>query len=188
MTVARPAIVSRSCSEALSTADVATKTATHPRTATDALSLGGLRLVDSWAAANQNDIHSYEFGGTTDVFLNRTNGQVFTSQGGNLGSAKFSLLRVGTPTGSVVASLYAAIGSYPNAKGVDPPLATSDPVDPATISTVGGDLIPALYQFFFTGANQYAMTNGTKYVIVAEFVGGSQRFLCLFGYWCRFRF
>ncbi len=96
-------------------------------------------------------------------------GQSFTSLGGALTSAKFYIRKNNSPTGNAVAKLYAHTGTYGvSSLPTGTALATSDNFD---VSTLTSSL--ALTTLTFSGANQYAMTNGTNYVITFEFSGGS---------------
>jgi hypothetical protein len=125
---------------------------------------GGLTLDDSWATFKGYD-YNISSGNLTSIteFI----GQAYTSKGGALDSAKFHLKPQGVPTGTVVARLYAATGSFPTAVGTGAPLAESDPIPVSAIAS------EADYTFSFTGANRYAMVNGTNYVIGVASIGGT---------------
>jgi len=124
------------------------------------------KLEDSYSEANAAAQEAV----CADVVCGQSGvSQSFTSTGGNLSSAKFYLSKTGSPTGNSTAKLYTinnAIGG-----GDDKPsgaaLATSDNVSVATFGTSF-----ALVTFSFSGVNQYAMTNGTSYVISYEYSGG----------------
>lgn len=121
-------------------------------------------LVDSYSESN---------GGTNgsvrdDLYLRW--GQSFTATAGVLDSAKFSIKRVGSPTGNLVATIYAHTGTYGTNTGkpTGSAIATSDPIDVSTISTT-----QALVTFTFTGANKITLVDATKYCVVLERSGGS---------------
>ncbi len=125
-------------------------------------------LLDSWDPSNQNDISSYQIGSGSNSNWPVGVGQAFTaSQSGKLSSVKFSLKRYGNPTFDLVAQLYAASGAFPMAGAVGPPLAVSAPINAATISDTAaqGD-VAAMYEFLFSGANQFQVVSGTNYVIM----------------------
>jgi hypothetical protein len=129
-------------------------------------------LLDSLDVSNQNDLGSYA------LMLGLTaNYQAFTAPAGKqavkLHSVKFSLGRMGTVAGTLVAKLYAASGAFPNAQPVGTALATSDPLDIATISAAATDSSGILYELFFTGANQIQLTAGTNYCIAIEIATGT---------------
>src|SRR5947207_971022 len=92
-------------------------------------------------------------------------GQSFTSNGGLLSSAQFHLAKNGSPTGTAVAKLYAATGTFgTDAKPTGAALATSGTLDVSTIPTFPQTLMT----FTFSGANQYLMVAGTVYCIALE--------------------
>lgn len=82
----------------------------------------------------------------------------------NLASAKFYLKKFGSPTGNIVAKLYAVTGTVgTNAVPTGSALVTSDPIDISTLSTSY-----ALSTFTFSG---YDLTSG-DYAITIEYNGG----------------
>jgi len=95
-------------------------------------------------------------------------GQAFTpSSSGNLTSVRFYFYNDGSPTGTVVAKLYAITGTYgTDAIPTGSALATSDNFDASTVTALG------FYEFTFSGANQYAMTASNHYAIEIEYSGG----------------
>lgn len=125
-------------------------------------------LVNSWPLSNQNDIHSY----TLDADVTAS-GQCFTGNGNKITSVKFGLLKIGSPTGNIVARIYAATGAFPVAKPTGTPLASSDPIDATTVSTSAPAEVGAAREFLFTGANQFTTVVGTKYWIGAERISGA---------------
>lgn len=121
-------------------------------------------LEDSYSESNQDSFSNLATGG-----FNIKEGQSFTATNSkNLYSAKFYLKKNGTPTGSnVTATLYAHTGTFgTTGTPTGSALATSDAIDISTFSTSF-----TLVEFFFTGANQVALTAGTKYFIVVEYSG-----------------
>ena len=117
-------------------------------------------LIDSYSESNQ---HSNVF------FHNAAAGQSFTNANEiTLMSCKFYIKKRGSPTGNIVAKLYAHEGSYGNG-GKPPedasPLATSSPIDISGLTTS--------YQLIeFTFADRYVMSASTYYVIVLEYNDG----------------
>lgn len=95
-------------------------------------------------------------------------GQSFTGDGNDLNSCKFYLKKFGSPTGNVIATVYAHTGTFgSNGKPTGSALATSGNFDISTLTTSY-----ALTTFTFTGANNITLVNGTKYFIVLEYSGG----------------
>ncbi len=126
---------------------------------------GAPALMDSWDTSHF-DSWDYSFAGGAN-YPQTGLGQMFTAGASKaLTSAKFYLKTVGAPTGNIVSKLYAATGTFPSAKPTGSALAVTAPLDVATIGPT-----PALYEWLFSGANQYAMINGTNYGIVIEFSG-----------------
>lgn len=98
---------------------------------------------------------------------NTAAGQAFTGNGEKLRSARFSIKRVGSPTGNVVAKLYANTGTFgTTGKPTGSALATSTTIDITTLASDSYNLIP----FNFDGT--YRMVNGVNYVIVIEYSTG----------------
>lgn len=95
--------------------------------------------------------------------------QSFTAKGGKLVGASFYLAKDGSPTGTMVAKLYAHSGTF-GSGGVPTgsPLATSGTVD---ISTLTGDF--ASIEFTFTGSNQIQLTPAANYFISFEYAAGN---------------
>jgi hypothetical protein len=113
-------------------------------------------------------VNTYGDLGSSSTIIKRF--QSFTSGGGKLSSAAFKLYKVGTPTGSVVAKIYAHTGTYgTSSKPTGSELAVSDAVDISTIttSTSGQE-----YTFTFSGANKIDLTAATKYCVSIELVVG----------------
>lgn len=92
--------------------------------------------------------------------------QSFTGAAYKLYSAIFSLQKIGSPTGNVYAKLYAHSGTYgTDSVPTGAALATSTAIAAADVPT-------SLVEFFFTGANKYQMSAGTKYCIVLDYADG----------------
>lgn len=119
-------------------------------------------LVDSYDESNQNNFTQLGSGSYTAF------GQSFTGNAEKLESCKFFLRKTGSPTGNVVAKLYAHSGTFGTSSvPTGAALATSDNFNIATLTTSF-----QLITFTFTGAQQYLMSAGTKYFIAIEYTGG----------------
>ena len=119
-------------------------------------------LVDSFSETNA-DAYNGMYGGW---YIKRA--QSFTAKAGNLSSCKFYLKKAGSPTGNAVAILYAHSGTYgASSVPTGAALATSNNFGVSTLTTSN-----QLIEFTFTGAQQYAMINGTYYCITCEYSGG----------------
>ena len=121
-------------------------------------------LIDSYSEANY----------TATASLNDTRtdvGQVFTpSVSAYLRSSKFYLSKENSPTGTIVAKLYAVTGTAGStAVPTGSPLATSTGVN---VSTLSPWPTLALVTFDFT-PNGFLMSAGVPYAIVVEYSGGS---------------
>lgn len=95
----------------------------------------------------------------------------FMGQAGLLVAWKFSLYKsAGSPTGNIVAKLYAHSGNYGiNGIPTGAALATSDIIDASELPD-----IPKLYTTFtFSGVNQYELLADIKYFMSIEYSGGS---------------
>lgn len=115
-------------------------------------------IIDSYSETNQDDFFNSN---------NRLTGQSFSvASAATLTSAQFYVKKTGTPTGNVLVYLYSHSGTYGVSSVTGSLLATSDAVDVATFGTSY-----SLVTFTFTGAQQYAMTAGTKYLIVIDGTG-----------------
>lgn len=131
-------------------------------------------LVDSYSESNYAGAAYSSYTGSSYLV-----GQSFTAIAGNLASCKFYLGKSGSPTGNVVAHLYAHTGTF----GVDgqpsgSALATSGGVDVSTFTNYA--IHPDLIEFTFSGANQYALVNGTKYFITTDYnLGDSSNFVAV---------
>ena len=83
---------------------------------------------------------------------------------GKLRYARFHMKKVGAPTGSMHAKLYADVAGSPGGAA----LAVSKAVDVSTLTTTYGWI-----WFEFEGVNQLELTNGATYWIAVEFHGGT---------------
>ena len=91
--------------------------------------------------------------------------QSFTGDGNDIGFALFQLTRVGSPTGTVVAKVYAHSGTFGTSSiPTGSALATSDTIDVSTLSTSAEDVL-------FTFPTPYTTVASTKYCIAIEFTG-----------------
>ena len=104
-------------------------------------------------------------GAITQVYGNNQAGQDFAVLGNNftLTSVELALQRIGSPTGSGYADIYAISGTY-GSSGIPtgPALATSDAIDVSTISTS----INVFSTLTFSGSNQITLIPGSYYFIV----------------------
>jgi len=113
---------------------------------------------------------------TYDYYTGSNNfaGQAFeATDSGDLTSVKFMLHKVGAPPGNITVQLWSLTGTYgtnarPNV--TDPtgtPLATADTIAASTLGTSA-----ALVEFTFTGAQQYALVEGSRYGISFKYSSG----------------
>lgn len=94
-------------------------------------------------------------------------GQSFTGSGDDLTGAKFYIAKLGSPTGNVFVKLYAHSGTFGTSSvPTGTALATSNAFDISTLTTTNGWID-------FTFGTPYTTVNGTKYILVIEFTGGS---------------
>jgi hypothetical protein len=120
-------------------------------------------VLDSYSEANRDTYGIVRSGATTKIGNSWTNATQYT-----LDSAKFYLMKTGTPTGSGYAELYSHSGTYGTSSVGDSLLATSDAFD---VSTLGGSY--TLETLSFSGAQRVTLSASTYYVIVFAFSGGS---------------
>lgn len=132
-----------------------------------------LDLLNVFGASDE--ITSYAFTNQSgDVFLSSTQnlqaGPTFQGDASKLGAVTFLLKKTGAPTGTAVAKVYALTGSWTTNSNTPtgPVLATSDPLDVATLGTSYAQV-----RLAFSGANQITLVNGTNYAIVLEYTGGN---------------
>jgi len=122
-------------------------------------------LIDSYSEANVNAEWEILDGVNPTGYLSAGVSFEVTTSGLQISSCKFYLKKYGSPTGNMVAKLYAHSGTFGvSSIGTGSPLATSGGVDASTLSTSYGLVT-------FTFSTSYALINGTYYVIVVEWVG-----------------
>lgn len=129
-----------------------------------------------WAAANpvENLFSSVLY--TIYPAWNGFSESVSVPSVGLLRSAEFLLAATNAGiTGTLVSRLYNVTGTTPNEMPSGPPLATSDPVDIATLPVVtldNPDLLKvfatALIEFVFTGNNQVLLSPANRYCLTIE--------------------
>ncbi|GAI05235.1 unnamed protein product, partial [marine sediment metagenome] len=96
-------------------------------------------------------------------------GQSFTGDGRVLNNAVFYIKKSGSPTGNAYAKIYAHSGTFGTSSvPTGAALAVSEGVDVSNLTTSF-----QLIAFNFSGANKITLTNGTKYVVVIEYTGGT---------------
>ena len=119
----------------------------------------------TWANLSGNDLIFYIYTSTSKTIA----GESFTATAGSLDSCVFYLKKAGTPTGNIVAKLYAHTGSFgTTGTPTGSVLATSDNVSIASLTTSY-----ALTTFTFTGAQKYLLTNAVNYFITVEYTDGN---------------
>lgn len=124
-------------------------------------------LLDSYSESNQDENDRLGAENVGEARYERY-AQSFDPGAGTLDSAKFYLLKIGSPTGNAVAKLYAHSGTYgTDSVPTGAALATSGTFD---VSTLTGSYV--LYTFNFTGGDRYALQAATKYCIAIEYNGG----------------
>lgn len=124
-------------------------------------------IVDSYS---ENNVSYYSGIYEDHDGSSRAKGQSFASNGGVLNSCSFLLKKINSPTGNCYAKIFAHTGTYgTSSKPTGSALATSDAFD-TSILTGDGQLI----SFNFSGANKITLENGTYYVVVIEYDGGSE--------------
>ncbi len=117
-------------------------------------------VTDSYSETGQDSDEQLYSGGNTAV------GQSITGDGRALMSATFYLRKVGSPTGDMVAKLYAHSGTFGTSSVPDgDPLATS-----AVIAASRLGVSYALTTFVFDGS--VSLDSGVYYVIVLEYAHG----------------
>lgn len=129
-----------------------------------------VRDTGAGVRANTGATASFAWEANQSLLDSRTQlGQVVTIVGaGTLGSCDFTLSRMLTSSGSVSVRVYAVSGAGRITGGV---LATSDTVPYNNLSLTTG----AVQTFNFSGANQIALSDATKYAFIVS-VTGSLRF------------
>lgn len=96
-------------------------------------------------------------------------GECFDSgNGGIINSCEFEINKVGSPTGNIIAAVYAITGTFgTNATPTGSELAHSDNINVSTLPTSR-----TVTKFTFTGANKIELTPNTKYFVILYWVGG----------------
>jgi hypothetical protein len=127
------------------------------------VSLGKPVLLDSYSQANCNG-YFWMYGVFPSASARCAAGQSFTVPSGRnyaITSAKFYLDRSGSPSGDLVAQLYAHSGTYgSNGVPTGSALAQSNSIPMSSLPSS-----PALITFVFSGGQQYVMSAGTHYCI-----------------------
>lgn len=119
-------------------------------------------VVDLYVNTDNYDT-DYDFVGE-----NMANGQTFTGAIGWLSSITVMLKRVGNPTGTLTAKIYAMTGTYGSTgKPTGTALATSNSWDVSQIPT---DI--TLVGFTFSGANKIRLSKNTYYCLAIEASNG----------------
>lgn len=120
----------------------------------------GTGTDDSYGFSNRNSFANVSDSNTVAY------GQSVTGTGTVLQSALFAVAKVGSPTGNVTVKVYAHSGTFGTSSvGTGSALATSDVIDAGTLSTNSDQVL-----FSFSGVNQITLVNGTRYVLVVEYV------------------
>lgn len=122
------------------------------------------QIMDSFIITNYLNI-------SISVYSTSNNavGQSFTGDGGTLASAKFYLSKLGSPTGNMVAKIYAHSGTFGTSSvPTGTALATSDAVDITTLTTTR-----TWTEFTFSGAEKITLSNNVHYIVVVEYTGGN---------------
>jgi hypothetical protein len=127
-------------------------------------------IVDSYVESNKDSAYNC-YGNYW-----KTVGQSFNGNGDILTSVKFYVSKIGSPTGTYCAKLYAHSGTFGTSSvGTESPLATSDTRDVSEISD-------SQYQLFeFTFSTPYTLVANTKYVIGLSYDGGNSSNYLLVG-------
>lgn len=116
-------------------------------------------IVDSYDFSNADS--NYTLNGTLIEVS-----QSFTGDGSAVVSAELRLLKFGSPTGNIVARIYAHSGTFGTSSVPSGPvLAESDPIDVSTISTSSTN-----YTFKFT--EQITLTAATNYCLTVHYADG----------------
>jgi|WetSurMetagenome_2_1015567.scaffolds.fasta_scaffold08824_2 hypothetical protein len=116
-------------------------------------------LVDSFTNGNYgNSFYAGSISKSGETFVPNASGSLY--------SAKFQFEKVGSPTGTMVFTLYNITGTPGvNAKATGTVLATSSSLDVSTISS--GSL--NYYELLFPAGQQYIINSGNNYCIIAEY-------------------
>jgi hypothetical protein len=121
----------------------------------------GKPLIDEYPTSYATESIQLYSGGNEGI------GQSFDGLSANVDYCNFYIRKIGSPTGNIVAKLYAHTGTFgTNGTPTGSALATSDNVNIANL--------PTSYELrTFTFSSPYTTTAGNKYCIVLEYSGGS---------------
>lgn len=114
-------------------------------------------IIDSYGESNYTS-------SITFVYNTHYTGQTITGDGTPIGIAKFYLQKNGSPSGNLVAKIYAHTGTW-GSTGIPTgsALAISSAIDSSTIPTSF-----SLISFPFLGSDRITLANGTHYVLTIE--------------------
>ena len=119
-------------------------------------------LIDSWPIEQQSTTYAHTFGTDSDVI-----GQSFIASGSfDLHSVQFSLGKINTPIGTLVAELYEAVAGLPVTGAVA--LAVSDTI--INVPDLVSDGSVTMWEFLFSSG---AVVAGNEYVIGLTLSGGN---------------
>lgn len=136
-------------------------------------------LIDSYS------VNNYMTGASMyDGFTSEFQGQSFSVTADTiLDSVKLHIIKSGSPTGNISATIYAHTGTYGiSSVPTGSPLATSDVIDVTTFGTVAPLSFEALPTFTFSGVNKITLTAGTKYCVVINYSAGNSTNKLLVGF------
>lgn len=123
------------------------------------------KFLAGYSTSNQDD---YTYADSAEGF---GNAQTFIGNGELADSCKFRVGVSGSPTGTMVAKIYATTGTFgTDSKPTGAALATSDTIDVAIIPS--GATPTREFTFYFSGVNRITLTNGTVYAVSCEYTGG----------------
>lgn len=119
-------------------------------------------IVDFYSEANQSDTNPLSALTNTDI------GQTFTGLNAILTHCKFYLKKGNSPTGTMLAKVYATTGTFGSSSvPTGSALATSESVNISVLTTSF-----QLITFNFVGANRIQLTEGVHYAVVVESLDG----------------
>jgi len=129
--------------------------------------------LDSYSESNRDDYYHLNALHPSSTSSISATAQSFTTPATGtytLATASWFLKKVGSPTGSAYAKIYAHSGTYGTSSvPTGAALATSDAFDISTLTTTF-----SLVSFTFSGANQITLSTNTHYVVVfGEVVSGT---------------
>lgn len=121
-------------------------------------------VIDSYSETNQNTNYTMYNGAAIGI------SHSFTGVAGTLVGCKWVCDKYGSPTGNIVAKLYAHTGNFGiSSKPTGAVLATSDNVDVATLLSYPNLMV---ITFTFSGVNQHTLESETYYCLTIEYSGG----------------